>query len=1534
MPFSYLFRVFVLLAAFCATASPSFAACTSPSGNAGDISFSSAQGIMAYCNGLSWVSMGASSSITFGTLTTNNFCTASGSTSIACTTTSTGSGNVVLSAAPTLTGTVVGASSTWSGQVAIGTTTLSGALNISGAVNVAGTVTATTFSGSGASLTSIPISGLSATGTPSSTTYLRGDGTWSTITGLLSGGTANYVPLWTGATTLGTSNIYQSGSNIGIGSTSPYALLNIVGTNTSQTQGIIQVDGNMTVYGVGIYVNNTAAAGSQTTFLKGDVGGSNRFKFVSDSTGMHYQSGTTQTWDNASGGVLMTLLNGGSLGIGTGTPLNTFDVYSGGIHIGSSVPSSTTAALYNNGGTLMWNGATVNTGATGLTIASTTVSAGTSGRVLYDNTGSLGEYSISGSGNVAMTTSPVFTTPNLGTPSALTLTNATGLPIAGISTTGTANSTTFLRGDGAWTAMTTMTYPGAGIPNSTGSAWGTSYSVTGTGNVALSASPTFTGTITAAAITASGVLTDSAAGAASAAAVTFTGAPYTAGTATTNYPLIYLNAGTAPTTWSTTGTEFGINSPSGFTGNLIDTHINGGASVFSVNYQGNVTATQFNGSGAGLSNTTVPIAAINASGTASSSTYLRGDGTWASVGGGTVSGSGSTNYIAKFTSSSAVGSSLIYDSGTAIGINTATPTSTLTVNGTQALQFGSDWSTTTATQNDVAINTASAVRYTGAGSATFTGIAAGNAGQILYLTNAATSTNTLTLNNQDAGSAAANRIITGTGAALTMANNSSVVLQYDGAASRWRVIGGSGGGGTLAGLSDVTLTSPASGNLLSYNGSKWVNATASSAVTAAVAPSFMVTLNTSQTVTAGTNTKIAFDTVSYDSNSNWSTSNKRYTPTVAGKYLITGHLGCGGVNGYCIAFIYKNGGEVVESRFNSGGNTADSSTTIDAVVDMNGTTDYVELWGYSSGTTFAGGNVYTYMSGGLLAPLASGSVAGTGTASYVPYWTSSTNLSNSPMTVSGSNIGVGTTNPTSQLQIYGNSNMLGLRSNLGSQIYNLGVTSSGSGDFLIDDTTASARRITIQASTGNIGIGSATPLQTLHVYGSNARIDASTGEGLYLFRAGGNANDVRLNTSRGSIAAPTTSASGDLAGQLHFQVYDGAAYQDRAMVSAIVDGTVSAGNTPTALRFSTGTTTQTEYMRITSSGNVGINTTNNSYRIEVNGTSGFDNWMYINPSVGISVQGSGTLNLGGTGETSAISFNTTGGGSKMYINSSGSVGIGSTSPSTTLDVNGTIRSASGGFKFPDGTTQTTAASGGSSGADVQTFTSSGTWTKPSGKTRTFVECWGGGGSGSKGGVNPTGGGGGAYIFKWFTTSSLGATEAVTIGAGGAAVSANGNGNQGGNSSFGSWLTGYGGGPGQSNGISAGGGWKGAGGVCWPGAGYDPSSLPLTAGGGGTDNGYGSCTTGGNYNSFYGGGSGGYNSPGGNSVYGGAGGGRGSGNGIGPYSGGTSFYGGAGGAGTNSTSGGSGSTPGGGGGGTATGSTSGAGGGGECIISSF
>jgi len=59
-------------------------------------------------------------------------------------------------------------------------------------------------------------------------------------------------------------------------------------------------------------------------------------------------------------------------------------------------------------------------------------------------------------------TSPTLVTPALGTPASGTLTSCTGLPIGGLSTSGTASSSTYLRGDGAWTAVTTYSAPTIG----------------------------------------------------------------------------------------------------------------------------------------------------------------------------------------------------------------------------------------------------------------------------------------------------------------------------------------------------------------------------------------------------------------------------------------------------------------------------------------------------------------------------------------------------------------------------------------------------------------------------------------------------------------------------------------------------------------------------------------------------------------------------------------------------------------------------------------------------------------------------------------------------------------------------------------------------------------------------------------------------------------------------------------------------------------------------------------------------------------
>jgi hypothetical protein len=90
-------------------------------------------------------------------------------------------------------------------------------------------------------------------------------------------------------------------------------------------------------------------------------------------------------------------------------------------------------------------------------------------------------------------------------------------------------------------------------------------------------------------------------------------------------------------------------------------------------------------------------------------------------------------------------------------------------------------------------------------------------------------------------------------------------------------------------------------------------------------------------------------------------------------------------------------------------------------------------------------------------------------------------------------------------------------------------------------------------------------------------------------------------------------------------------------------------------------------------GNVGIGTATPSTQLDIVG--------------GLTTSGNGSI-----GGTLAALGNFTVATNKFFVNAStGNVGIGTTSPGQKLSVVGTIESTSGGFKFPDATTQTTAA---------------------------------------------------------------------------------------------------------------------------------------------------------------------------------------------------------------------------------------------------
>jgi hypothetical protein len=116
-------------------------------------------------------------------------------------------------------------------------------------------------------------------------------------------------------------------------------------------------------------------------------------------------------------------------------------------------------------------------------------------------------------------------------------------------------------------------------------------------------------------------------------------------------------------------------------------------------------------------------------------------------------------------------------------------------------------------------------------------------------------------------------------------------------------------------------------------------------------PAFEAKVSSDQNVSNYTDTKAQCNTEVFDvGNCYDNVTNYRFTPNVAGKYFVYGQIygDVGNANdwNYTNTQIRKNGSTIISGKTdlrNSPGR--EGSTFLSTVVDMNGSTDYVELWG-------------------------------------------------------------------------------------------------------------------------------------------------------------------------------------------------------------------------------------------------------------------------------------------------------------------------------------------------------------------------------------------------------------------------------------------------------------------------------------------------------------------------------------------------------------------------------------------------------------
>jgi len=123
-------------------------------------------------------------------------------------------------------------------------------------------------------------------------------------------------------------------------------------------------------------------------------------------------------------------------------------------------------------------------------------------------------------------------------------------------------------------------------------------------------------------------------------------------------------------------------------------------------------------------------------------------------------------------------------------------------------------------------------------------------------------------------------------------------------------------------------------------------------------PAFSAYASGSTNIATSTWVKMPCNTEEFDTNNNYdSTTNYRFTPTIAGYYQINGYVELNSGSGNGFIAIYKNG-SAFRYGVHAGINASNGlGMTVSTIMYFNGSTDYIELYAtQNSGGTIATGS--------------------------------------------------------------------------------------------------------------------------------------------------------------------------------------------------------------------------------------------------------------------------------------------------------------------------------------------------------------------------------------------------------------------------------------------------------------------------------------------------------------------------------------------------------------------------------------------------